>query len=61
MRANAWTTLEECTHLESLIPKFLTQQENRTVGSWLAGTANEFLKRFPTRAAKFDRKTLTVV
>ena len=62
MRANAWTTLEECAYLNALKPIFLSEQENRTgIGAWVARTAGEFVKTFPVRASQFDRARLTKV
>jgi len=61
MRSNAWTTLEEFTFLDGLIPQFLTQQGIRVVGPWLAETAAAFADKFPLRSAEFDRDRLTNV
>ena len=61
MRSNAWTTVDECKYLNDLIPKFLSVQESRGVGAWLASTATEFLKKFPLRTKKFNRESLTKV
>ena len=61
MRSNAWTTVDECKYLEGLIPSFLSVQQNRNVGSWLASTSVEFLKKFPARAQKFNRESLKKV
>ena len=61
MHSNAWTTVNKCKYLNNLIPKFLSVQERRGVGAWLASTATEFLKKFPLRTKKFNRESLTKV
>ena len=61
MCSNTWTTTEEFKYLDSLVPKFLAGQENRTVGPWLARMATEFLKRFPVRAVQYNRERITLV
>lgn len=61
MCGNAWTTLEEFNYLTALKTRFISEQDSRTVGSWLAHTAGEFLKKFPLRATQFDRGRLTNV
>lgn len=61
MCSNAWTTLEEFTYVESLKPKSLAQQERHSVGSWLAHTASESFKKFPTCGAQFNCKCTTMV
>jgi len=61
MRSNAWTTLEEFDFLSNLIPQFMSQQEVRIIGPWLAATASNFFAKFPSRSAQFDRDRLTKV
>ena len=61
MRSNAWTTLEEFTFLEDLVPQFVSQQKVRVVGPWLAEKAAAFFAKFPLRSAEFDRDRLTKV
>ena len=61
MRSNAWTTLEEFNFLSDLIPQFVSQQEIRVVGLWLAEMAAAFFTNFPSRSAQFDRDRLTKV
>ena len=61
MRSNAWTTVEELNFLEALIPQFVSQQEVRVVGPWLAEKATAFFAKFPLRSAEFDRDRLTKV
>jgi len=61
MRGNAWTTVEEFKYLEALKTRFIAEQDNRTVGSWLSYTSSEFLRQFPLRAAQFDRERLKMV
>jgi len=61
MRSNAWTTVEELNFLEALIPQFISQQEVRVVGPWLAEKAVAFIAKFPLRSTEFDRDRLTKV
>ena len=61
MRSNAWTTVPEFDFLNDLVPKFLSQQDIRVVGPWLAELTTAFFEKFPSRSAQFDRDRLTKV